>query len=258
MSSQGGSGVTPPLVSARRSRSAACTLLDVMTSRRAAARANQELGLDDQGSLAAGVFSALPDILLAGFFVFTWVNPLAFDTLTVKRLTALTLLEFIVMHSAPFSGLIALSPMARKTKVFALLGLGCFYMLFAYGFAKAFDSSWPVYSFVGLMLNRLLGVVVGAVPRGAYAGYLTSCWIVGALTYLLAIAFAAVAPLPRLGVTPEVVAAQHFVVQGLWPEQPHRALAFGAIYFGVVAVWEIVGRGIIIKRVAARARKQSR
>ena len=180
---------------------------------------------------------------------------MAIDPLMVKRLTALTLLEFIVMHSAPFSGIVALSEMKRHLKVLALAGLGAFYMLFAWGFALAFGSNWPLYSFFGLMLNRLLGVLVGAVPRGAQAMYLGSCWIVGALAYLGAIFFTAFAPVPRLGISREVVAAQHFTTGGIWPEEPYRALAFGAIYFGIVAMWEVVGRGRMVERAARQQRR---
>ena len=46
----------------------------------------------------------------------------------------------------------------------------------------------------------------------------------------------AVDPVPARGITPEVAATQNFQLQGLWPEEPHRAIAFGTIYFAGLAV----------------------
>ncbi|MGQ0646575.1 MAG: hypothetical protein ACT4P7_03330 [Gemmatimonadaceae bacterium] len=82
----------------------------------------------------------------------------------------------------------------------------------------------------------------------AQATYLGSCWIVGGLAYLFGVFFAVIAPIPPFGVTADVIRAQPFTTGGLFPEQPHRALAFGAIYFGVVGSWEVAGRHFIINR----------
>lgn len=226
-----------------------CTSSAPLTARDAVAfTASREGAL--KGSPAAGVFAAGPDLLLSAVFVYTWFSPMAFDPQMVRRLTAVVLLEFVVMHSAPLSGMIALSGAARSRKAMALVGLGAFYLMFAGGFALAFGSLWPVVSFVSLMLNRLLGVLVHAVPQGAYARYLGSVWVIGAVTYILGVALTAVLPVPPLGVTPEVVAAQQYNMRGLWIDQPHRALAFGAFYFAIVGVWEIVGRVWIVRERA--------
>jgi hypothetical protein len=159
------------------------------------------------------------------------------------------------MHSAPFYGIVALWEMKSYTKVLALIGFGAFYMLFAWGFADAFDSMWPVHSFFGLLLNRMLGILEGAVPRGAQATYLASVWIISALAYLGAIFITALAPIPRVGITDAVIRARNFTTGGLWPEQPYRAIAFRALYFGIVGLWEVVGRRTIIRRACAKRRR---
>jgi hypothetical protein len=61
-----------------------------------------------------------------------------------------------------------------------------------------------------------------------------------------------VAPIPRLGVTDAVIESQHFTTGGLLTEQPHRALAFGTLYFGIVALWELSGRRVVQRLTGKR------
>jgi len=206
-----------------------------------------------QASMGGAVLSAIPDFLLAGVCLFTWLRPMAIDPYLVKRLTTLTLLEFIVVHSAPFSGIVALSDMKRLAKAGALTGLGAFYMLFAWGFSAGSDSNWPMVAFFALMLNRLLPVLLGVIPSEAQKGYMASCWIVGVAAYLGTIFTAALVAVPALGVTADVIKAQRFSSGGMWPEQPYRALFMGMLYFTIVGVWEIAGVPLVMRRAARRA-----
>ncbi len=201
-----------------------------------------------QASIGGAILSAIPDFVLAGVCLFTWLRPMAIDPLLVKRLTALTLLEFIVVHSAPFTGIVALSEMKTLRKTAALVGLGAFYMLFAWGFAAAFDSRWPMIAFFSLMLNRLLPVLLGVVPGETMKSYVVSCWVVGAIAFLGTVFAAAALPIPPLGITADVIAAQGFTTGGLWPEQPYRPLFMGMLYFTIVGVWEIVGMRVVMRR----------
>ena len=206
-----------------------------------------------QASMGGAVLSAIPDFLLAGVCLFTWLRPMAIDPYLVKRLTTLTLLEFIVVHSAPFSGIVALSDTKRLAKAGALTGLGAFYMLFAWGFSAGSDSNWPMVAFFALMLNRLLPVLLGVIPSEAQKGYMASCWIVGVAAYLGTIFTAALVAVPALGVTADVIKAQRFSSGGMWPEQPYRALFMGMLYFTIVGVWEIAGVPLVMRRAARRA-----
>jgi hypothetical protein len=173
--------------------------------------------------------SALPDFLLSAVCLYTWPHPMTFDPQLVKRLTVLTLLEFVIVHSAPFTGLVALSELKTILKTAALVGLGAFYMLFAWGFSVGFDSNWPAIAFFALMLNRLLPVLLGAVPSSAQKTFMATCWGLGVVAYLGTIFAAALLPIPALGITADVIAAQHFTSGGMWPEQPYRALFMGTV-----------------------------
>jgi hypothetical protein len=207
-----------------------------------------------QASIGGAVFSALPDFLLSAVCLYTWLHPMTFDPQLVKRLTVLTLLEFVIVHSAPFTGLVALSELKTILKTAALVGLGAFYMLFAWGFSVGFDSNWPAIAFFALMLNRLLPVLLGAVPSSAQKTFMATCWGLGVVAYLGTIFAAALLPIPALGITADVIAAQHFTSGGMWPEQPYRALFMGTVYFALVGTWEIVGMAAIVRRSTRHAR----
>ena len=48
-------------------------------------------------------------------------------------------------------------------------------------------------------------------------------------------------PLPRLGLTLEVVAGQALPGEGLWIDQPHRLVAAGFLYFAIQGAWNLFG-----------------
>jgi len=48
-----------------------------------------------------------------------------------------------------------------------------------------------------------------------------------------------VIPLPVLGITAEVIAAQGFTESGIWIEQPYRVIAFGFLYFSALGLYEL-------------------
>lgn len=204
--------------------------------------------------VALDLISAFPDAVLCAAYLLTWFYPTALGPRVLAFLVMVALLEFVVMHSAPFSGLVALSALRRSIKVLALGGLGALYMLFAWSFSASFGTMWGAVSFFGLMLNRVLGVLIGQVPRGEQTTFMGAMWVICGVTYLFGIAFAAMAPIPRFGITDAVIESQHFTVGGLLTEQPHRTMAFGALYFGVVALWELTGRGIVHRMRRARTR----
>lgn len=201
-----------------------------------------------EASLGGAIMSAIPDFLLAALFLWTWLHPTSLHPQMVKRLVSVVLLEFIIVHSAAFAGIVALSDMQRARKAAALIGLGAIYMLFAWGISAGSDSKWPTIAFFGLMLNRLLGVLLGAVPSEAQKKYLGSCWTVGAAAYVGCVFLTIVTAVPALGVTPDVIASQHFSSGGLWPEQPYRALAVGALYYTIIGAWEILGIPLVMSK----------
>ena len=197
---------------------------------------------DSHAAVLRDVVAAVPDFLLAGTFLVTWVAPYAFGELTVKRLLLLMLLEFIVVHSAGFMGAAAVSNLPKAKIVGAMLGLGVLYSLFAGAFSLAFGSWWPIAAFWALMANRLLGVIVGQPADGREREFVMAGWAAGAGAYLLAVFATVLLPVPRLGITQGVVSSQSLPGSGVWIEEPHRVVASGVIYFALVGLWELLGR----------------
>jgi hypothetical protein len=180
-------------------------------------------------------------------FIVTWISPYTLGTRAVWHLSMVILLEFIVMHSSAFVGVIGFSELSRTKRTLAIVGLSAFYFLFAWAFSVGFESNWPMLAFFGLTLNRLLGTLIGQTPEGAEKVFVAGSWIISGVTYLLGVALTSLASLPRLGVTDEVIRAQGFTSGGLFTEQPHVALAFGALYFTVQTFWSLFGRFVILR-----------
>ena len=60
-------------------------------------------------------------------------------------------------------------------------------------------------------------------------------WLVSALAYIGGVFLTAFVPLPSFGITPEVIANLHLTGSGLWIDKPWTVLAFGTIYFALLA-----------------------
>jgi hypothetical protein len=205
-----------------------------------------------------GWISALPDFALAITFLSAWIAPKAVHPGTVSYLMLVMLLEFIIVHSSAFMGNIAVSSGTRRSKVTAMIGLGGFYTLFVGAFSFAFHSVWPLISFWGLMLNRMLGVIVGQAPAEDQKAFVQRTWVTSVLLYMGACFFTILVPLPRLGLTNEVVGSLHLPGSGLWVSQPHRVMAFGFLYFTGVALSELGGHAWLKMSAGANTSAEKR
>jgi len=186
------------------------------------------------------LLSALPDFALAGLFLATWIAPDLLGTGRIGQLMLVMLLEFIVVHSAAFMGMAAVGGTTTWHKIRAILGFGVFYTLFVGGFALAFGVLWPLAAFWGLTLNRLLSAILGQAAEGDERQLMMRGWAVGALAYLAAVFATTLLPVPRLGITSEVVTAAALPGSGLWISEPWRVLAAGFLYFSAVGLSELV------------------
>lgn len=191
----------------------------------------------------ADTLAALPNFLLAGTAILTWYDPTVLGVDKVGHFVALMVLEFIVLHSAAFMGNVAYGKEPKIGRVTGILGLALFYTLFAGGVALAFHRMWPLWAFWTLVLNRLAGVLLGQGGDDGAAAVVRAGWAAGMMFYLLATFATILLPLPRLGITPDVVAAQHFTASGLWVEQPWRALAMAAVYYTLQGVSTLKAHG---------------
>jgi hypothetical protein len=189
----------------------------------------------------AGLLSAFPDFGFAAVFLITWVRPATFGSQTVKWLLVVMLMEFIIIHSSAFMGTVAFARADRSRRALAILGFGAFYTLFAGAVSLAFRSWWPITTFWGQTVNRLLGVIVGQVPDAERRAFVMRGWGAAVFFYVGGCLATVVLPVPRLGITGEVVAAQHIPGSGLWVEHPEKVIAFGVLYFALTAWSELAG-----------------
>lgn len=133
-----------------------------------------------------------------------------------------------------------------------ILGFGLFYSLFTGAFSLAFKTAWPFVSFWVLTANRLLGVLVSPVEDLKQANVVMGGWALTVVAYLGCCFLTVLVPMPRFGITPEVVSRQAFSGGGLWIDQPHIAIAFGFFYFLVVGLGEM----LLVGRLAKAERKR--
>ena len=190
------------------------------------------------------LINAIPDFLTAGAFLVTWIAPATFGLGTVKRLEQLMLVEFIVIHSAAFMGIFLLASARRVWRVAGILGGAAFYgVVGTIGIAGTMGvvlrETWPAVAFAWLSLNRLLGVLLGDVPDNKGANFIQSSWAASVVFFVGGAFLTMPMAIPALGITPAVIAAQHYPIGGLWMTHPERLLAWGMLYFILTGAWEM-------------------
>lgn len=200
------------------------------------------------------LLAALPDFIIAGAAILTWVRPSVLGVSNVGYFVLLMLLEFVVVHSAGFMGAVAFGKEPKIGRVAAILGLALFYTLFVGAFALVFHKTWPLWSFWLLVLNRMAGVLLGqGGDDSSTAAVARAGWGAGVMFYVMSGFLTIVLPLPHLGVTPEVIAAQHFTGSGLWVSQPWRAVAMAAVYYTLQGVSTLKAHGWAVRVTSGRA-----
>lgn len=200
--------------------------------------------------LLAGIVTATPDFLASASCFITWLNPTVLGQRMVAHLVLVMLLEFIVVHSAGFIGVVIVGDTAKGKKILALIGLGALYSLFTGAFALGEHTWWPFTTFWILILNRIMSVLISPTDDVRAFPVVMITWAVGAALYLAFAALTSALPIPALGITPDVIAAQGFHLSGLWVDEPWRPIAFGAFYFFAFGVAEL----LIAYRAAAPAK----
>jgi hypothetical protein len=184
------------------------------------------------------LFAALPDALTATIFLWTWIDPSQIGGgERVKQLMLVMLFEFIVMHSSAMIGSLVIGSANVYAKILSMLGLSVVYTLFVVVFAFAFSSYWPIWVFAWLFVCRFSFLITHRSVGADAAKRMQNSWGYSALTYVLGVFATTFLPLPRLGITPEVVQAMHLStnMSGEWINRPWIVLAFGAFYFAVMA-----------------------
>lgn len=173
---------------------------------------------------------------LAAVFLYGWVAPTRLGAAGVRYLVLLVLFEFFVVHSSALLGTLALQPGPAGKKHQVILALTVLYTLFLGGFALSVHEWWPLLVFWGLTLNRLLPLLLGDRPTAKQKALLEAGWGTCAAFYVLMLLPVVVLPIPHLGITREIAGSLDLPGGGAWADEPHRAVAFGFLYFTAVAL----------------------
>ena len=191
---------------------------------------------EDVESRFVCALNALPDTITSATFLCAWIAPGLIGYDRVRDLLLLMLIEFIVMHSGAFTAVtLGAENVSRTKRALSLAGLTAFYLMFVLGFSLAFDSTWPIWGFLWLFVSRFLQLFTSRAQAEAKMQRMLGGWVVSGMTYLAGTFATVLIPFPRLGITAEVVSAMHLPGSGLWIEKPWIVLAFGTLYFGVLA-----------------------
>lgn len=193
-------------------------------------------------NLIRKLFAAAPDLALAGAYLWCWIDPLAWRRTLVAELMLVMLIEFLVVHSGPFLGILVMGDdvaKSRATRLKILAGLGAVYLLFAGGMAAAFKSWWPVLLFVWLIGAKLLVILFGRGPGVPEQVRQMGLWGFSVVFYLGAVFATLFIPMPEFGVTQH---GRDYGVpgSGLWVDQPNRVIAAGLLYFGALGIVKLL------------------
>lgn len=187
--------------------------------------------------------AALPDALTASTFAWLWVSPTSFGRGAIGTALAVMLVEFITVHATAFLMGLAYSRTATRTRrVLGILGLSSFYLVFILAFCFIFKAWWPLLVFGWLVMSKIIAVF-GPEPSDAKRDRIRTAWALSVLFYILGMFLTVIAPVPALGITPDVILAAELTGTGVWVGQPYRVVAFGTLYFGALAwvKWRGVG-----------------
>lgn len=208
---------------------------------------------DRERSRLAAASAALPSIAALGprfvtalLYLAVWVAPQRIPPGLVQGLFLGMVLEFLLLHSYAFLNLATgVNPGAsfgeRLRGSLAVLGFGSFYLLMAGALSWATHSTTPVWTIVWLLGARIFEVAVVGDSASAGGGRILS-WLRHLLLYIFLATLTAAVPLPALGLTSEVVAGFHLPGSGTWVEKPQSVLAFGCLYFGLGAYFDLRAR----------------
>lgn len=204
--------------------------------------------------------AAAPDGLLAGLYLWCWIEPLAWRKTLVAELMLVMLVEFLVVHSGPFFGMLVTGDAVtteRATRLKILLGLGVIYLLFAGGMSAAFESWGPVLLFAWLIGAKLVAILAGRGMAVREQSRQMALWAMSVLFYLGAVFATLLLPVPKLGV---VRHGHYYGVPGSgeWVSHPNTVIAAGFLYFAALALVKLLEKPAWWQKWAAAQAAQSR
>ena len=189
-----------------------------------------------------GLGAAAPDLALAAVFLWCWIQPLAWRRTLVADLMLVMLVEFLVVHSGPFLGVLVMgeeSGTRRATRLKMLLGLGAVYLLFAGGMSAAFENWGPVLLFAWLIGAKLIAILLGRSPERSEQGRQMAFWGLSVVFYLGAVFATLFLPVPHFGIT-RSGAYYGIPGSGEWVSHPQIPIAAGLLYFSALGASKVL------------------
>lgn len=182
------------------------------------------------------LLAALPDTVTSAVFVSIWISPFLFGVGAVKAAMLTMLVEFFLVHATGFyTGFGANRDWTRSHRWLALGGLTFFYLLMIGLIAWSFKAWWMLLAFGWLFVGKLSWILKK--PDDDQTMQAMAAWAGMVAAYLFACFFTIGVDLPFLGIKPELVTTFGLDAksEGIWESEPHRVVAFGALYFGILA-----------------------
>ena len=184
----------------------------------------------------AVALSLLPDVLSVSFFLVVWSDPLALGPGAVKTAMLTMLLEFFLVHATGFFAFLSnTAEFGKWRRIGAIAGLSSFYLLMVGAYALSYGQWWPLLAFGWLAAGKVAWVWMN--PRGDEdaIGRQMAAWAGSVVLFLGGVVLTSVQDVPRWGMTADVqpLFGLDMASEGLWESQPHRVVAFGALYFGL-------------------------
>ncbi|MEG3048762.1 MAG: hypothetical protein RR792_01045 [Thermomonas sp.] len=208
-------------------------------------------GVPPAERIARGV-AAAPDAITAGFFLLLWMVPQWLGPTALRTGLLMMLVEFILMHATGILGGMALANTGDARRQWKpILLFGAFYLLFIAAWSWIFKAWWPLLALAWLVAGKL-ALAWQPLPDADKRDRLQSDWGISAIAYLCGVFVTMMLPLPRLGLTGDVVAAAHLPGSGEWVDKPHTVVAFGLLYFGLMATsklrgWRLPGKPTVLR-----------
>lgn len=189
-----------------------------------------------RGPGAGRIAAAVPDAISAVLCLLAWWFPLLLGAAWVKNLVASLALEFATVHSSGVIGTTLADPRAtRARKVSVLLRFGAFYLALVAAFCWGFGGWWPVAAFAWLLAAKLFVIWLEPLPTAEERSRQATFTLASVAMFLVAAPVLSMLPVPEFGIDAGVRAAAGLPPGTDWDAVPHRAAAFGVLYFGVLA-----------------------
>lgn len=186
--------------------------------------------------------AGLVDLVSAAFFLTLWIAPLALGPAGIRAAFLLVLVEFLLMHAA---GVLGAQQGRGPVGCLAWLCSAVAILAFFVVAAVSFEARWPLLALAWL----LVGKMPARAPIGQDAILVryrsNGIWMISFLTWLVLVPLLFVFPVPSLGLQPDVVARIDVGVSGILAERPQKLMAFGAIYFLLLAAVKLTGFNVL-------------